>query len=122
MKSKAVGLLLLAAVAASAGWLLLQSKKTDGSLARITRDGILLEEIDLERVEEAYAFTLEDESGANTVLVEPGRIRVLEADCPDQICVKQGFISDSGLPIVCLPHKLMIEITGGGGAVDGGAG
>ena len=73
-------------------------------------------------MDEPRSLVLEDESGSNTVTVEKGRICILEADCPDQICVNQGWISDSTVPIVCLPHKLMIEIVSGGGELDGGAG
>ncbi len=122
MKAKAVLFLLLAAVAASAAWLLLRDGDTDAPTARILRDGVLLEEIDLDQVDEPRSLVLEDESGSNTVTVEKGRICILEADCPDQICVNQGWISDSTVPIVCLPHKLMIEIVSGGGELDGGAG
>ena len=53
------------------------------------------------------------ERGSNTIQVEPGRIRVLEADCPDQVCVRQGWISDEVTPIVCLPHRLVIQVSGG---------
>lgn len=122
MRSKVIGLLLALAVAASAGWLLLRDRAPDAPVARITRDGVLLEEIDLDRVGEPYSFTLEDGSGTNTVQVERGRIRISQADCPDRVCVNQGWISDGTVPIVCLPHKLMIEIVGGGGTLDGGAG
>ncbi|NBI08777.1 NusG domain II-containing protein [Colidextribacter sp. OB.20] len=122
MRSKVIGLLLIAAVAASAGWLLLRRGDVPSPTARITRDGVLLEEIDLDKVAEPYSFTLEDGSGTNTVQVEKGRIRVSEADCPDQVCVSQGWISNGTAPIVCLPHKLMIEITGTGGELDGAAG
>ena len=58
----------------------------------------------------------------NMVLVEPGRIRVERADCPDQICVHQGYISDGSQPIVCLPNRLIIQIQGGGDALDAAAG
>ena len=122
MRSKVIGLLLIAAVAASAAWLLLRRGDVPSPTARITRDGVLLEEIDLDRVAEPYSITLEDGSGTNTVQVEKGRIRVSEADCPDQVCVSQGWISNGTAPIVCLPHKLMIEITGTGGELDGAAG
>ena len=122
MKTKIILFLLLAAVAVSAVFLLLGKEKVPSPTARITRDGVLLEEIDLGRVDQPYSLVLEDESGSNTVLVESGRIRVSEADCPDRICVHQGWISDSTVPIVCLPHRLMIEIVNGGGDLDGGAG
>ena len=122
MKTRVILFLLLAAVAASAAWLLLRDGDTDAPTARILRDGVLLEEIDLNQVEESYTLTFEDERGTNTVLVEPGRIRISEADCPDQVCVNQGFISDGTVPIVCLPHRLLVEIVGAEGDLDGGAG
>ncbi len=109
-------------MAASAAYLLLRDGGTDSPVARITRDGVLLEEIDLQRVDAPYSFSLEDGSGTNIVQVERGRVRVSEADCPDQVCVNQGWITDGTAPIVCLPHKLMIEIVNGGGGLDGGTG
>ncbi len=122
MKAKTILLLLLAAAALSAVYVLVRNGSTPSPVARITRDGVLVEEINLNQVTKPYSFTLEDESGTNTVQVERGRIRVSGANCPDQICVGQGWISNAGLPIVCLPHRLMIEITGGGGELDGAAG
>ena len=122
MKTKVIVLLLITAVAVSAAVLLFRGGPAESRVARITQDGVLLEEIDLEAVGEAYSFTLEDGNGTNTVQVERGRIRVSEADCPDQVCVNRGWISDGTVPIICLPHKLMIEIVGGEGALDGGAG
>ena len=122
MKTKVIVLLLIAAVAVSAAVLLLRGGSAPSPVARITRDGVLLEEIDLDKVEAPRSFTLEDGSGSNTVVVEKGRICISEADCPDQVCVNRGWISDGTVPIICLPHKLMIEIVGGEGALDGGAG
>lgn len=122
MKTKVIVLLLAAAVAVSAAVLLLRGRTAEGRVAQITRDGVLLEEIDLDEVDEPYSFTLEDGSGRNTVSVERGRICVSEADCPDRVCVSRGWIADGAVPIICLPHKLVIEIVGGGGNLDGGAG
>ena len=55
---------------------------------------------------------IETESGKNRLVIEGGKASIEEADCPDGICVKQGKISHTGQTIVCLPHKLVIEITG----------
>jgi len=122
MRTKVILFLLVAAVAASAAFLLLRDGGTDAPVARITRDGVLLKEIDLDKVDAPYSLAFADESGTNTVQVERGRVRVSEADCPDQICVDQGWISDGTAPIVCLPHRLMIQIVDGGGDLDGAAG
>ena len=122
--ARIIFILLLAAAVLSAGFILVQrgQRAPPSPVARITLDGELLQEIPLDEVEESYSFTVDSEGGSNTVLVEPGRIRVSEADCPDQVCVNQGFISDGTVPVVCLPHKLMIEIVGGGSQFDAAAG
>ncbi len=51
------------------------------------------------------------ELGTNLVVVENGTVRVSEADCPNHDCVNQGAISKAGQQIVCLPHKLTIDIS-----------
>lgn len=115
--------LLLATACACAAFVLLRPAGTQRPVATITLDGALVEEIDLSAVEEAYTLTLDGPGGfSNTILVEPGRIRVEEAGCPDQVCVNQGFISDGPTPIVCLPNKLMIQIAGGGDGFDAATG
>lgn len=89
-----------------------------GDMANIYQDGVLIQSIDLSRVEEPYSFTVTDDQGQeNTIEVEPGRIRVSEASCPDQICVNTGWL-DSGIePIVCLPARLVIRLEKTGGTV-----
>ena len=115
--------LLILAVGASAVSVLIRRQPPKDPVARILLDGELLEEIDLDRVGASYSFTVENGSGgSNTIQVERGRIRVSHADCPDQVCVEQGWISDGTVPIVCLPHKLMIQIVGGGEALDAATG
>lgn len=123
-QTKILSALLAAAVAVSAGVLLWRHfHPKQARIACITQKGQVLEEIDLSQVDEPYSFTIEGENGAlNTVLVEPGRICISEASCPDQICVHQGWISDGSEPIVCLPNQVVIQITGGGSQVDAAAG
>ncbi|MDE5952038.1 MAG: NusG domain II-containing protein, partial [Acetatifactor sp.] len=50
------------------------------------------------------------DGGYNVIEVSPGSIAIIEADCPDKLCVLQGPIADSLLPITCLPHRLVIEL------------
>lgn len=74
----------------------------------ISRDGEELYRFSL--VEEAH-LSLEAEPGqTNEVEIHGGQVFVSSASCPDQICVHQGKISKKGETIVCLPHKLVIEI------------
>ncbi|HHT27769.1 MAG TPA: hypothetical protein GXZ82_11030 [Firmicutes bacterium] len=44
------------------------------------------------------------------VQVENNRVRVLEADCPDQVCVLTGHISRVGQAVVCVPNRVTIRI------------
>lgn len=58
------------------------------------------------------------EFGYNLIEIGDGKVRVIEADCPDKLDVKQGWISKPGETIVCLPNKLVIEINGSGRTDD----
>ena len=49
----------------------------------------------------------------NLVSVTDGMVVVEDADCKDQICVRHKAISSRGESIICLPHRLVVEIVGG---------
>ena len=106
-------LFLLLALLALGGVFLARRLSAPAVVARITVDGELYREIDLRAVTFPYEFEIETEYGCNTVRVEHGRIAVVSADCPDKICVQRGFAEDSLLPIVCLPHRLVIQLEDG---------
>lgn len=109
-----VGVLFVGALVA---YCFMQSWDEDGNAAGqaiIYQDGKVIETIDLSAVEEAYEKRIEGENGNyNIIQVRPGSIGVIEADCPDKLCQKQGFISDGSVPVVCLPNRLSIEIKKG---------
>lgn len=48
--------------------------------------------------------------GFNLLVIENGKARVSEADCPDGICTDHFPVSREGEVIVCLPHKLVIYV------------
>lgn len=52
------------------------------------------------------------EYGYNKLEIHKGKVRVIEADCPDELDVKQGFIENIGQVIVCLPNRVVVEIKG----------
>ena len=81
-----------------------------GTRAAIYVDGELYDTVDLGAVAVAYERTVQTEYGRNTLRIGPGEIAVIEADCPGNDCVHQGAITDSAIPIVCLPHRLVIQI------------
>lgn len=42
--------------------------------------------------------------------IKDKKIRFLESDCPDKVCVNTGFIGSSGQTAVCLPNALSVKI------------
>ncbi len=48
--------------------------------------------------------------GDTLIEIKGKKVRVKEAHCPNQICVKEGWISRG--VIVCLPNKLVIIVGG----------
>ena len=58
------------------------------------------------------------DGGTNLLVIRDGTASVTEADCPDKLCVGMGKIRYSGQSIICLPHEVVISITGGEAPVD----
>lgn len=50
--------------------------------------------------------------GTNTLVIENGEAYLIDADCPDLLCVKQGSIKYTGECITCLPNKLTVTVFG----------
>ncbi len=51
--------------------------------------------------------------GKNVLRIKDGYAFISYADCPDKLCQKQKKIKKSGESIVCLPHRIVISISGG---------
>lgn len=81
-----------------------------GRTATLWLDGELYQTVDLSAVVTPYDFDVTSERGTNTVRVSPEGIAVVWSDCPEQLCVQQGQIESSAIPITCLPHRLVIQI------------
>ena len=48
----------------------------------------------------------------NVVVIHDGTVHMESADCKNQVCVHTGEISRAGESIICLPNKVVVEITG----------
>ncbi|MBP5428398.1 MAG: NusG domain II-containing protein [Clostridia bacterium] len=60
-------------------------------------------------VDTEYLF--ECDEGYNRIVIEGGAVRVAEADCPTQRCVRHGeLIPADVVPIFCIPHYLDVKI------------
>jgi len=92
--------------------ILMKNAAKDGKVtAYLYRDNELIKEIDLSEVKEPYQIRIEYEQGEYNVLeVREGSIGIVEASCPDHLCKNMGFISDSVMPITCLPNHLVVKV------------
>lgn len=79
------------------------------TLLRVTSEGKVYKEIPLTR-ETNETFTIETHLGVNKVKIEKGFVSIYEADCPDQICVRNTPIDQVSQMIVCLPNQVIAEI------------
>lgn len=50
-------------------------------------------------------------NGTNLLQIKDGKAKMIEADCPDQLCVHQKAISANRENIICLPNKVIVEVT-----------
>lgn len=92
----------------AAGLLLLRLTGQDAQTAEIWSDGKLYRTVNLS---DDQALTVPASGGSNTVVIEGGKVFVTEATCPDGVCIAHGA-AGAGDPIVCLPNRLIIRLTG----------
>ena len=76
------------------------------TVAAIWQNGEKVSEVDLSQVKEPYEVTV----GGCVLSVENGKIRFLDADCPDKLCVRSGALSKKGDTAACVPNKVVVII------------
>ncbi|KPU27846.1 hypothetical protein TR13x_00345 [Caloranaerobacter sp. TR13] len=86
--------------------------KSDYKYIRITVNGKVIKKITFGKNMIGKTIDIRTKYGYNKIEIGEGKVRVIDADCPDKLDVKQGWISKPGEIIVCLPNKLTIEIVG----------
>ena len=57
-------------------------------------------------------WTVAGRHGDVTLRVEDGAIRVVEASCPQKICVSMGEKRRGGEIIACVPNALVVQVAG----------
>ena len=54
---------------------------------------------------------IELNGGTNTMRIQDGTVKMIEADCPDKLCMKQMAISKNRENIICLPNNIVLQIS-----------
>ena len=83
-----------------------------GNQIRITVDGAVYGTYSLEKDQ---VIEVKENDFYNRIRIQDGAAYMEEADCPDGYCEEQGKISGRTQTIVCLPHKLVVEVLDAGG-------
>lgn len=110
MKKKDLILICSVLVLAAAFWLVPRAVGLFGNSKeqklRITVSG---EEYGSYSLEEDQVIKVGD---TNVCEIKDKVVSMISADCPDQLCIHQRTIQLQGETIVCLPNKVVLEITG----------
>ncbi|MDR3207000.1 MAG: NusG domain II-containing protein [Oscillospiraceae bacterium] len=109
--------LIIAAVLLLAGALYLALRPADGETAALTADiylsGVLYDSVPLSSGPLELRVPAGD--GFNLVHIAPEGVSVRQADCPGGQCVAQGVIRRAGESVACLPHRLLVVLSGASG-------
>lgn len=103
---------------AAAGLLAVNFTKQEGSTVLIKIDGEVTKSYSINENRTVDIVTGDNNEFLNTLVIEDGKVYMADADCPDKICKEHRPISYSGETIVCLPHRIVIEITAENSAPD----
>ena len=80
----------------------------EGGTLTVTIDGEIYKTYDMSKDQE---IIMDEVLGYNRFEIKDGVVSMIEADCPDQYCVDHAPIHREGETIVCLPHKVVLEVT-----------
>lgn len=88
-----------------------QGQATHNAKAVVTIDGAFYGSFAL-TTDTVEKIELPD-GGYNVLEIKEGKADIIEASCPDGICVNHRAVSKQSQSIVCLPNKVVVEIESG---------
>ena len=106
-----IAVMLIFAVSLCASFQIL--RRSEKETVEVVQDGAVLYVFDLNQAENQEIRVPSADGGYNLVVIKDGTVCISEADCSDQTCVKTGELKSDYLPIVCLPHKLIVRFAEG---------
>ena len=91
----------------------------DGTYLVVSVDGEVLHKMELTDDYTRESYRYENEAGHMNLIVRDGdQAYMKDGNCRDSLCVQHGTISQVGETIVCLPHRLLVEIVSESPAMD----
>ncbi|MGB8454827.1 MAG: NusG domain II-containing protein [Anaerocolumna sp.] len=108
MKRNDIILIIIILALAAAGLICMNIAKKSGDRVVVKVDGKVYKELPLNK-----DTSLEIDGvggGKNYLVIKDGHADMVDANCPDKLCVHQRDIENNGETIVCLPNKVVVEI------------
>ena len=81
----------------------------DGSVVQVSVDGKTYGVYSLNKNQ---TIEIKQDKSINKITIKDGQVQMSASSCKNQICVKEGSVSKTNQSILCLPNKVMVEITG----------
>lgn len=78
-----------------------------GDMVEIYVNNKLYKEVSIDKEQKIEII---NKKAKNVLLIHNKGVEMIEANCPDKVCVNTGFISKPGESIVCLPHRVNVKI------------
>lgn len=86
-------------------------KPSEKNIVEVVQDGEVIYTFDLNTEPDRSIIIESSDGSSNTVTIENGEIFISSAECPDKTCVNMGKLKSEGMPIVCLPNRLVIRFS-----------
>ena len=102
-------LIILLMIASFSPFLLLRGNQQPVQIAQLRVNSQVVKSFDLGK-DQTYTYRDAAHDDINKIEVRDGQIAIVYANCGDQICVRKVYIGKTSQTIVCLPHRLVIEI------------
>lgn len=100
-----VGIILIIAIGA---FIIINATKKDGDKVIIEVDNKVYKELPLD-VDTTFEVVT-SAGGTNTIVIENGHVDVIDANCPDKLCVDQKNAEYNGESIICLPNRVVVKV------------
>ncbi|HBE09567.1 MAG: NusG domain II-containing protein [Eubacterium sp.] len=101
-------LLIMIIILGTGTFFLVKMLAREGKHVRVSVDGKVLMTVPLDK-NDSYEIKGYD-GGYNRLVIKDNKAYISEADCPDRLCVKQGRIGKEQETVICLPHRVVVEI------------
>ncbi|EEI87356.1 NusG domain II-containing protein [Anaerococcus lactolyticus] len=87
----------------------------EGDMLVVEQNGKVIKKLPMDKDTE---FKVEYGGHYNTIVIKDKKAYMKKADCQDQICTHMHPIDKEGQSIICLPHRLFLEVESHGDKKD----